>query len=91
MPPPLRACPVLATRERCACFVTTIATGRGWTGDEIVLADLASLDLDAAAIEAGYGRPAAAPRSPAATVVLVGQEQAQPEGRARQASPRIFG
>ena len=62
------------TCERCAGFVKSIATLRGWAGDEIVLADLASLELDVAAIEAGYGRPSAVPRSPVVSVTAASPE-----------------
>ncbi len=43
--------------ETCGGFVKELATLRAWDADEIVLADLSSLELDVAAIDAGFRRP----------------------------------
>lgn len=43
--------------ETCGGFLKELATLRAWDADEIVLADLSSLELDVAAIDAGFRRP----------------------------------
>ncbi len=43
--------------DTCGSFIKELATLRAWAADEIVLADLSSLELDVAAIDAGFRRP----------------------------------
>jgi FdhE protein len=47
------------TCDRCRGYVKSVATLRAWAADEVALADLASIDLDLAAVERGYARPGA--------------------------------
>ena len=47
------------TCARCRGYLKTVATLRPWAGDEVCLADLATVDLDLAALERDYARPAA--------------------------------
>lgn len=48
------------TCDRCRGYVKSVATLRAWAGDEVALADLATVDLDLAAVERGFARPDAA-------------------------------
>lgn len=45
---------------RCQGYVKSIATLRGWSPAEVPVIDLATADLDVAAVEQGYRRPAGA-------------------------------
>jgi FdhE protein len=45
------------TCARCRGYLKTVATLRAWAGDEVVLADLATIDLDLVALERDYHRP----------------------------------
>jgi len=45
------------TCTTCHGYLKSIATLRPWAGDEVGLADLASVELDLAALEHEYGRP----------------------------------
>ena len=45
------------TCDRCRGYVKSIATLRAWAADEVALADLATVDLDLAAVERGFARP----------------------------------
>ena len=47
------------TCAHCRGYLKTVATLRPWAGDEIGLADLATVDLDLAALERTYARPKA--------------------------------
>ena len=47
----------IETCEVCRGYVKQLATLRPWAGDEVALADLASVDLDLAALEHDYARP----------------------------------
>jgi FdhE protein len=47
----------IETCDRCRGALKSLATLRAWAADEVALADLASVELDLAAIERGYGRP----------------------------------
>ena len=47
------------TCDRCRGYVKTVATLRAWAADEVALADVATVDLDLAAIERDYFRPEA--------------------------------
>ncbi len=47
------------TCDRCRGYVKSVATLRAWAADEVALADLATVDLDLAAIERDYARPVA--------------------------------
>jgi FdhE protein len=47
----------IETCDRCHGALKSLATLRAWAPDEVALADLASVELDLAAIERGYGRP----------------------------------
>lgn len=49
------------TCDRCRGYLKSIATLRAWAPDEVCLADLASIDLDLAALERDYRRPGAPP------------------------------
>jgi FdhE protein len=53
----------------CQGYVKQVATLRAWAGDEVALADLASVDLDLAALEHGFARPETAAWSLAVRVV----------------------
>ncbi|MDI3339964.1 MAG: formate dehydrogenase accessory protein FdhE [Sphaerobacter sp.] len=48
------------TCRRCRGYVKSITTLRGWSPAEVPVVDLATADLDLAAIEHGYTRPTAA-------------------------------
>lgn len=41
----------------CRGYLKVVSTLRAWPGDEVCLADLATVDLDLAALERGYARP----------------------------------
>ena len=43
----------------CRGYLKNITTLRAWAPDEVALADLATVDLDLAAIDRGYERPPA--------------------------------
>ena len=45
------------TCTRCRGYLKVVSTLRAWPGDEVCLADLASIDLDLAALERDYERP----------------------------------
>ncbi|MCA9880341.1 MAG: formate dehydrogenase accessory protein FdhE [Thermomicrobiales bacterium] len=45
------------TCTHCRGYLKVISTLRAWPGDEVCLADLATVDLDLAALERGYGQP----------------------------------
>ncbi|MFN8678675.1 MAG: formate dehydrogenase accessory protein FdhE [Thermomicrobiales bacterium] len=45
------------TCTRCRGYLKIISTLRAWPGDEVCLADLATIDLDLAALERDYARP----------------------------------
>jgi FdhE protein len=45
------------TCDRCHGALKSLATLRAWAPDEVALADLASVELDLAALERGYSRP----------------------------------
>lgn len=47
----------IETCDRCRGYVKSVATLRAWAPDEIALADLATVDLDLAAVERDFGRP----------------------------------
>ena len=49
------------TCAHCRGYLKTLATLRPWAGDEVCLADLATVDLDLAALERDYARPDAPP------------------------------
>ncbi|MCA9863970.1 MAG: formate dehydrogenase accessory protein FdhE, partial [Thermomicrobiales bacterium] len=45
------------TCTRCRGYLKVVSTLRAWPGDEVCLADLATIDLDLAALERNYERP----------------------------------
>ncbi len=45
------------TCTRCRGYLKVVSTLRAWPGDEVCLADLATIDLDLAALERDYERP----------------------------------
>lgn len=45
------------TCTACHGYLKSVSTLRAWTGDEILLADLATVDLDLVALERGFTRP----------------------------------
>ncbi len=45
------------TCDQCLGYLKSMATLRAWDGDDVVLADLATIDLDLAALEREYLRP----------------------------------
>lgn len=45
------------TCSQCHGYLKTVTTLRAWAGDEVGLADLATVELDLAAIDHGYARP----------------------------------
>jgi FdhE protein len=47
------------TCTRCRGYLKVVSTLRAWPGDEVCLADLATIDLDLAALERDYERPEA--------------------------------
>ena len=47
------------TCARCRGYLKTVTTLRAWAGDEVGLADLATVELDLAALERGFARPTA--------------------------------
>ena len=47
------------TCDRCRGYVKSVATLRPWAADEVPLADLATVDLDIAALERDFARPEA--------------------------------
>jgi FdhE protein len=54
------------TCASCRGYLKNLSTLRAWAGDEVVLADLASIDLDLVAMARDYERPGAPPLSPRA-------------------------
>ena len=59
------------TCEMCRGYVKTLAVLRATPPEQIALVDLASVELDIAALEKGYGRPSAPARVRPARVVRV--------------------
>lgn len=55
---------LVETCGACRGYLKSVATLRAWAGDEIALADLATVELDLAALERDFTRPAARPLSP---------------------------
>jgi len=47
------------TCDRCRGYLKSVATLRPWAADEVALADLATVDLDLAALDRDFARPAA--------------------------------
>jgi formate dehydrogenase maturation protein FdhE len=45
------------TCTRCRGYLKVVSTLRAWPGDEVCLADLATIDLDLVALERDYERP----------------------------------
>lgn len=60
------------TCTRCRGYLKTISTLRAWASDEIPLADLSTVELDLAAVERDYARPAPRVRTP--PVRVMGEE-----------------
>ena len=52
----------------CRGYLKNVSTLRAWAGDEVCLADLATIDLDLVAVEREYERPEARPLAPGARV-----------------------
>jgi len=52
------------TCGQCLGYLKSVATLRAWDGDEVALADLATIDLDLAALEREYLRPRPRPLTP---------------------------
>ena len=52
----------------CRGYLKSVSTLRAWAGDEVALADLATVDLDLVALEREYARPEPRPLSPPAIV-----------------------
>lgn len=57
------------TCDQCLGYLKSVATLRAWGGDEVALADLASIDLDLAALEREYSRPRPRPLVPGVRVL----------------------
>lgn len=53
----------------CLGYLKSVSTLRAWDGDEVALADLATVDLDLVALEREYTRPAARPMEPPVSLV----------------------
>ncbi len=53
----------------CGGYLKTLTTLVGWPGEMVLLEDLATVDLDLAAVERGRARPADSPLSPGVTLV----------------------
>jgi FdhE protein len=53
----------------CRGYLKNISTLRAWAGDEVVLADLATIELDLVAVEREYERPVARPLTPRARLI----------------------
>jgi FdhE protein len=54
----------------CRGYLKNVSTLRAWAGDEVVLADLATIDLDLAAVEREYERPEARSLAPRARLTV---------------------
>jgi FdhE protein len=61
----------IETCRACRGYLKSVPTLRAWTGDEVCLADLATIDLDLAALQRGFDRPDPKPLDPLATVVVL--------------------
>jgi FdhE protein len=57
------------TCAACRGYLKNISTLRAWAGDEVVLADLATIELDLVAVEREYERPVARPLTPRARLI----------------------
>jgi FdhE protein len=57
------------TCVQCRGYLKNVSTLRAWAGDEIPLADLATIDLDLVALERDFVRPAPEPLQPEMRVV----------------------
>jgi FdhE protein len=57
------------TCGQCLGYLKSVATLRAWDGDEVALADLATIDLDLAALEREYLRPRPRPLKPGVRVM----------------------
>jgi FdhE protein len=60
----------IETCAACRGYLKNLSTLRAWAGDEVALADLATIDLDLVAMERGYGRPEARPLTPQAQLAI---------------------
>ena len=49
----------METCTRCRGYLKSVSTLRAWAGDEVSLADLATVDLDLVALERDFERPEA--------------------------------
>jgi FdhE protein len=58
--------------HQCHGYLKSVSTLRAWAGDEIPLADMATVDLDLAALSREYERPGPRPLEPGVTVVKGG-------------------
>jgi FdhE protein len=59
------------TCRECHGYVKRVSTLRAWAGDEVVLADLATVELDLVALERELQRPAPKPLAPPMVVIAV--------------------
>jgi FdhE protein len=53
----------------CRGYLKNLSTLRAWAGDEVILADLATIDLDLVALERDYERPEARPLVPGVRLI----------------------
>jgi FdhE protein len=56
------------TCAACRGYLKSVSTLRAWAGDEVPLADLATVDLDLVALERDFTRPEPKPLAPPATL-----------------------
>jgi FdhE protein len=57
------------TCRACRGYLKSVSTLRAWAGDEVTLADLATIELDLVALEREYERPEPKPLVPPARVI----------------------
>jgi FdhE protein len=74
------------TCGQCLGYLKSAATLRAWEGDDVALVDLATIDLDLAALEREYMRPRPRPLVPGVTLTRVEKSRcrAVEEGTARR-------
>ena len=58
------------TCAACRGYLKNVSTLRAWAGDEVVLADLATIELDLVAVERKYERPETRPLLPGVRLVV---------------------
>jgi FdhE protein len=55
----------------CRGYLKSVSTLRAWAGDEVVLADVATIDLDFVALERDYRRPRPRPLTPPVVMTAI--------------------